>query len=203
MGFVSVLNFAQQLIQKRLQPGEIAVDATVGTGADTLFLARLAGARGRVYGFDIQQSALDRARARLEQEAQDSRPGRRSAAGGRIAYAELLLRSHAEMVQALPAESHGRVGAVMFNLGYLPGAEDLSVMTTPASTLPALEAALSLLRPKGILTAVLYPGHNGGGAESLAVEAWAGGLPVSAARVIVYRQPQRPEAPYLIAVEKI
>ncbi|MDO3408728.1 class I SAM-dependent methyltransferase [Saccharibacillus sp. CPCC 101409] len=124
-------------------------------------------------------------------------------AGARLASVELLLRSHAEMAEALPAEHRGRVGAAMFNLGYLPGAEDLGVMTAPASTLPALEAALSLLRPKGILTAVLYPGHEGGGAEALAVERWAGALPVSEARVILYRQPQRPEAPYLLAVEKV
>ncbi|NGZ75935.1 class I SAM-dependent methyltransferase [Saccharibacillus alkalitolerans] len=194
MGFVSVLNFAQQLIQKRLQPGESAIDATVGTGADTLFLARTAGARGRVYGFDIQQEALDQARARLEREREG---------GAKLAAPELLLRSHAEMAEALPPELRGRVGAVMFNLGYLPGAEDLSVMTAPASTLPALEAALSMLRPKGILTAVLYPGHAGGGAEALAVERWAGELPGAAARVILYRQPQRPEAPYLIAIEKV
>lgn len=194
MGFVSVLNFAQQLIQKRLQPGEIAIDATVGTGADTLYLARTVGARGTVYGFDIQQEALDQAQARLEKEAE---------AGTRLAATELLLRSHAEMAEVLPAERQGKVGAAMFNLGYLPGAEDLSVMTVPASTLTALRAALSLLRPKGILTAILYPGHEGGGAEALAVEQWAGELPVTTARVILYRQPQRPDAPYLIAVEKI
>lgn len=231
MGFVSVLNFAQQLIQKRLRPGEIAIDATVGTGADTLFLARLAGARGRVYGFDIQQDALDQVQMRIERERQErgheagrypqdrqlgadgathereansGRSRRRlRTAGSKLASVELLLRSHAEMAEALPTECQDRVGAVMFNLGYLPGAEDLSIMTAPTSTLPALEAALSLLRPKGILTAVLYPGHEGGGAEAAVVERWAGELPVSAARVILYRQPQRPEAPYLVAVEKI
>lgn len=193
MGFISVINFAQQLIQKRLQPGEIAIDATVGTGADTLYLARTVGARGTVYGFDIQQAALDQARTRLEKEAE---------AGTRLATTELALRSHAEMMEVLPTEQQGRVGAVMFNLGYLPGAEDLSVMTVPASTLPALNAALSLLRSKGILTAILYPGHEGGGAEALAVEQWASGLPVTVARVILYRQPQKPDAPYLIAIEK-
>ncbi|QDH22455.1 class I SAM-dependent methyltransferase [Saccharibacillus brassicae] len=205
MGFVSVLNFTQQLIQKRLQPGEIAIDATVGTGADLVFLARLAKTRGRVYGFDVQQAALDQARERLDREREaDDGPDRRSRkAGAKLASVELLLRSHAEMAEALPPDCRGRVGAVMFNLGYLPGAEDSRVMTTPASTLPALEAALSLLRPKGILTAVLYPAHDGGGVEAAAVERWASELPGAQARVISYRQPQRPAAPYLIAVEKV
>lgn len=194
MGFVSVLSFAQQLIQKRLQPGEIAIDATVGTGADTVYLARTVGARGVVYGFDIQQAALDQAQARLQKEQE---------AGTRLAVTELVLRSHAEMAEVLPADQQGKVGAVMFNLGYLPGAEDLSVMTVPDSTLPALHTALSLLRTKGILTAILYPGHEGGGVEALAVEQWASELPVTSARVILYRKPQRPDAPYLIAVEKM
>lgn len=58
MGFLSVLSFAHKLIAERLPPGGRAIDATVGTGADTLFLAKAAGPRGGVYGFDIQPQAL-------------------------------------------------------------------------------------------------------------------------------------------------
>lgn len=43
MGFLSVLSFAHKQIEGRLAPGDIAVDATVGTGADTAFLAKAAG----------------------------------------------------------------------------------------------------------------------------------------------------------------
>ncbi len=53
MGFMSVLSFAHKLISERLTLGDRAIDATVGTGADTLFLAKATGARGEVYGFDI------------------------------------------------------------------------------------------------------------------------------------------------------
>lgn len=192
MGFMSVLSFAHKLIGERLQPGERAIDATAGTGQDTLFLARACGRRGRVYAFDIQAEALSLARRRLEKE-QDSR----------LAEVTLLERSHAEMEEALPADLHGRVGAVMFNLGYLPAeGADASVITLTQTTLTALEASLRLLRPKGIVTIVLYPGHQGGDEEADAVEKWASTLPPSAGQAIVYRQIQRPGAPYLIAVEK-
>lgn len=58
MGFMSVLSFAHKLTAERLAPGGRAIDATVGTGSDTLFLAKAAGPRGGVYGFDIQHAAL-------------------------------------------------------------------------------------------------------------------------------------------------
>ncbi|MCQ4086820.1 class I SAM-dependent methyltransferase [Saccharibacillus sp. JS10] len=205
MGFVSVLSFAQQLIQKKLRPGDLAIDATVGTGADTLFLSETVGAKGTVYGFDIQQSALEQAQLRLEQEksqrSQQKQPHSQKVPF-KLSTVQWMLRNHAEMAEALPREHIGKIGAVMFNLGYLPGADDLSVMTTPSSTIPALEAALSILRPKGIMTIIVYPGHDGGGAEALAVQEWAQQLPKREAQVISYRQLQKADAPYLIAIEK-
>ncbi|MGP0586375.1 class I SAM-dependent methyltransferase [Paenibacillus timonensis] len=192
MGFLSVLSFAHKLASERLALGDAAVDATAGTGADTLFLAKSCGPKGRVFAFDIQPQALALTRARLDKEPADS-----------IAAVSLLQASHADMATVLPADVRGQLGAVMFNLGYLPAeGADPAVITLPDSTLPALEAGLSLLRPRGILTAVLYPGHPGGDAEAAAVETWAALLPASAGQAILYRQPQRSAAPYLIAIEK-
>ena len=195
MGFMSVLSFAHKLTAERLAPGGRAIDATVGTGADTLFLAKAAGPRGGVYGFDIQPAALELAGERLRlarEEAPDA-----------LAPVTLLQRSHAAMAEAVPPAWRGTVSAVMFNLGYLPaGDADKTIITEPESTLAALEAALLVLRPGGIITAVLYPGHEGGGREAAAVEAWAAGLAQPEAQTIVYRQLQRASAPYVIAVEK-
>ncbi|MBS5913089.1 MAG: class I SAM-dependent methyltransferase [Paenibacillus macerans] len=192
MGFLSVLSMAHKLAGERLQPGDAAVDATAGTGADTLFLAKACGPKGRVFAFDIQPQALNLTRERLDKGAPSS-----------LAGVTLIERSHAEMGAALPAEVHGRLGAVMFNLGYLPAAgADPALITLPDSTIPALEAAVRLLRPRGILTAVLYPGHPGGETEAAAVEAWAASLSAADGQAIVYRQLQRPAAPYLVAVEK-
>ncbi|QDY86106.1 methyltransferase domain-containing protein [Paenibacillus polymyxa] len=192
MGFLSVLSYAHQLVAARVQPGDTAIDATVGTGADTLFLAKAAGKRGRVYGFDIQQEALDYARRRLEEDTSPS-----------LAEVSLLLQGHEQMRESIPDWLHGKVAAVMFNLGYLPSeGADPTVITHTDSTLVALEAALQLLRPRGILTAVLYPGHAGGREEAEAVLQWASALPVSSGQSIIYRQLQRDASPYIVAVEK-
>lgn len=211
MGFLSVLSYAQKLVAERAQPGDIVVDATVGTGVDTLFLAKTVGAKGTVFGFDIQPLALRLARERLNAAA-PSEAGAATESGARqrggaalLAEARLLLRSHAELAAALPAAAHGHVAAVMFNLGYLPVAEvDASarVITLAETTLPALEAALDVLRPGGIVTIVVYPGHEGGDTEGDAVEAWAAKLPAVRGQAVIYRMLQRPKAPYVIAIEK-
>lgn len=194
MGFLSVLSFAHKLIEERLAPGGRAVDATVGTGADTLFLARTAGPRGGVYGFDIQPEALKLAGDRLRRAEEEGTP---------LAKATLLLRSHAEMTVALPKDWIGTVDAVMFNFGYLPAENaDKRVITLPESSIAALEASLECLRPGGIVTAVLYPGHAGGDLEAQAVEAWASSVPRIKASAILYRQVQRATAPYVLALEK-
>lgn len=192
MGFMSVLSFAHKLIMERVAhvSGAVVVDATAGTGADTLMLARAVGIKGKVFSFDIQQEALDHTAERLRKHKDEA-----------LAQVIPVLSSHDLMKQHIPQELHGKLRAVMFNLGYLPTG-DHSIITQPSSTLPALDVSLSLLAPHGILTIMLYPGHEGGAAEAEMVQQWASSLPVSLAQCIVYRQLQREDAPYLIAVEK-
>lgn len=193
MGFLSVLSCAQQWISARLQPGDLAIDATVGTGADTLFLAQRVGPCGQVIGFDIQNEALALAQARIRKQEDAAKLGSIS----------LLQLGHERMTEAVPEDWHGTVGAVMFNLGYLPSeGADSSIITQTDSTIAALEAALQLLRPRGIITTVLYPGHDGGAQEADAVLQWASALPVEQAQAVVYRQLQRETSPFLIGIEK-
>lgn len=192
MGFVSILSFAQELAAARIQPGDVCIDATAGNGVDTLFLLKAAGAGGTVHAFDIQEAALANTRQRLAKELPEDR----------LSGARLHLASHERMKELLPPEQHGRVAAAMFNLGYLPGA-DHSLITRPDTTLPALSAALELLRPGGVLTIAVYPGHEGGAAEAEAVSTWAAGLKQAEFQAMSYRfLNQRNNPPYLIAVEK-
>ena len=58
MGFLSVLSFAHKLVSER-RGLEIALDATAGTGADTLYLAKCTGSKGKVYAFDIRNRRAD------------------------------------------------------------------------------------------------------------------------------------------------
>lgn len=189
MGFISVLTMAHRWIAERVSTGELVIDATAGGGVDTLSLAQLVGAKGKVLAFDIQQEALDKTATRLyEFKEQD-----------KLAPVSLICDSHANIAHYI--EKAGTVSAIMFNLGYFPGGDE-SIITEPASTLQALEQSLDMLKVGGIITCMLYPGHTGGDTEAEAVQLWASALPVERAQCIMYRQLQRQQAPYLIGIEK-
>jgi ubiquinone/menaquinone biosynthesis C-methylase UbiE len=49
-----------------IKPGDTVVDATCGTGRDTIALARAVGSEGKVYAFDIQKNAYLLTEARLK-----------------------------------------------------------------------------------------------------------------------------------------
>ncbi len=160
-----------EALAETVAPGDWAVDATCGNGRDTLALARLTGPHagtpgGRVFAFDVQQRALDAARTLLA--AHSSRAP--------LGECVFLHAGHETMAQRLPPEARGRLAAVVFNLGYLPGG-DKTVTTRPETTLPALETAFAWLRGGGLLAVTTYPAHPGGGDEAEAVCAWAHALP--------------------------
>lgn len=155
---MSLLKFAHQHIQNVLQTGDTAIDATVGNGHDTLFLARQVGLTGSVYGFDIQIAALNITRTKLQQSLL-------------MDCVTLIQASHADMAAHIPVNAYGKIRACMFNLGYLPNG-DKSIITQTASTLSALTVACDLLVPQGIMTILAYPGHVGGDEEMANVQAW-------------------------------
>ncbi|QEL16959.1 tRNA (mnm(5)s(2)U34)-methyltransferase [Limnoglobus roseus] len=177
---------AHQIVCEYLRPGEIAIDATVGNGHDAKFLAELVGPTGRVYGFDVQPAAIARAEEML--------------AG--CPTVSLFLADHAEMAGRLPADLWERVGAVMFNLGYLPRG-DRTISTSTASTVRACDDALSLLRPGGVLTVMAYRGHPGGREETEAVRACFRRLP---AKEFAFQETPAsavPTCPVLFVVRKL
>ncbi|MDG3002173.1 tRNA (mnm(5)s(2)U34)-methyltransferase [Paludisphaera mucosa] len=185
--FHPILNQAHAWIERMLRPGDLAVDATVGNGRDTAILAERVGPKGLVIGFDLQQDALDAAAARL------TSPG--------TADRVILVRTgHEGMAGVVAREAPGRrPKAVMFNLGYRPGG-DRAFATRAATTIPALESALELTTPGGIVTVVCYPGHAGGQDEQDAVLAWARALPSPRATVVLYQFWNAVRAPCLLAI---
>jgi tRNA1(Val) A37 N6-methylase TrmN6 len=154
----TLLQLAHQCLAERLYVGATAIDATLGNGHDTVFLAEQVGANGRVYGFDIQSSAIEQTRRRLQQRQLAER-------------VTLLHISHAHMHSHLPPDAHGTTQAIMFNLGYLPGG-DKTLITLGSSTLAALNTASSLLSESGRISILVYPGHTGGADEYRAVHDW-------------------------------
>ncbi len=151
-----LIPFNQQILRGAIQVGDCVVDATVGGGYDTLFLAQCVGHTGRVIGFDIQQDALDQTRKLLEEKAV-------------AATVELHLLSHERMEEVLPEAVPLR--AVVFNLGYLPGG-DHQLITQPESTLAAVRVALERICVGGLVSIMSYPAHVGGSEEYEALHAF-------------------------------
>jgi len=175
------LEQAHDLIAGVLEQGDAAVDATLGNGHDTLFLARCVGRAGKVFGFDVQQAAVGNAGKRLDDAGVDSG-----------CYA-LFCESHADMALHITT----KVKAVMFNLGYLPGG-DKKIITQAHSTVAALSAAIESLSCGGILTVMCYPGHDGGADEADLVTNFVDELDEDDWRVTRYsRAEARASTPYL------
>ena len=96
----------------------------------------------------------------------------------------------------------GRIQAIIFNLGYMPGA-DKGVNTQVDSTLMAVNAACALLARDGVLTVMAYPGHEGGDEESRQLEVWRQQLDQAAFNTeVVFSRHPKPTAPRLFVVRK-
>ncbi|HEY0635094.1 MAG TPA: class I SAM-dependent methyltransferase [Gammaproteobacteria bacterium] len=189
MSRIDLVALAQQRVAEVIAEGDIVIDATLGNGHDTLFLAQRIGERGHLYGFDIQPAALAATQQRLAQHHL-------------LARATLLPTGHETMAAQIPAHHHSRIKAVMFNLGYLPG-NDHTLRTHSTTTLQALETARALLVPDGLIVIVAYTGHNHGRAETEAVKAWARGLEGKGFAVEITVPPSRQgNAPELVVMRR-
>ncbi len=134
--------------------GDAVIDATLGNGHDTLALARLVGSTGRVWGFDVQESAVAHTTARLSAE-------------NLLDRCLLFQTGHENIAQIVTSP----VRYVSFNLGWLPGG-DKRITTRWVTTEAALKSALTLLLPLGVCTVCAYPGHAEGDHERTALEAY-------------------------------
>jgi len=191
MKAISLLELAHNIVREKLQPGEIAIDATVGNGHDTLFLVEQVSPSGRVYGFDIQQTALDVTWNRFQQTKLPTE------------CLTLIHESHALMDQNIPASFLGKINVIMFNLGYLPGG-DKTIITQTDSTLTALTVASRILSAQGIITILTYPGHQCGDEETDQVKRWCEQLDAGKFKVnVFYCSVRKDSAPRFFVIEKI
>jgi 16S rRNA C1402 N4-methylase RsmH len=144
---------ATHWVTASLPEGGFAVDATVGNGYDTLFLADRVGPSGRVLGFDVQKMALNNASELIR-------------FAGTLDRVRLVLGCHSGLARSLMG--YPRVDAAMFNLGYLPRG-DRRIVTRPSTTIPAITALVERLAPSGRISVIAYRGHPEGPAEYQAV----------------------------------
>ena len=175
------LEMAHDFLAQVITQEDIVVDATMGNGHDTLFLAKLAK---QVYAFDIQEQALEKTSQRLQEAG--------------LTNAELILQGH-ETVDQFVRE----VKAAIFNLGYLPSA-DKSIITQPQTTLDALDKLCHMLVKGGRIAIMIYYGHEGGDIERDAVMDYVSQLPQQEYTATIYRTlNQINNPPFLVMIEKL
>lgn len=185
----SLLQQAHAILENQLHNGDIAIDATAGNGHDSLFLAQQIAPTGLVYCFDIQAAAINATQNRLN-------------TADLLNCARLIQHSHAQMAAHIAPQHHGKIEAVMFNLGYLPHG-DKSIITETDSTLLALNAATELLATDGIITILAYPGHPGGDIETIQVANWCYQLnPDKFSVKIIHSAEPKDSAPRLFVLQK-
>ena len=179
-----ITQYCHERIKQMIKNPVLCIDATAGTGKDTVFLATLVGEKGKVISMDIQEMAIEQTKKRLAKEHLSDR-------------VEVILDSHAHMDRYANEES---VSLIMFNLGYLPGG-DHNLSTKAETTIEALEKGLTLLCEGGMISLLIYSGGDSGFEEKNQVLAWLRELPDDKYTVLVeafYNKPNNPPLPVYI-----
>lgn len=178
-----LLDAAKAFIEPVIKPDSVLCDFTMGNGHDTEYLCRKAP-QGKVYAFDIQESAVENTAKRLKEAGLEN--------------AELICASHADCKKYI----HEQISAGMFNLGYLPGSGNKELHTMRESTMPAVSSAIELLKKGGILVISVYPGHEEGRLEGEMLCEKLARLDKKYYCVTMLKLINSPDAPFIIAVEK-
>ena len=181
------VTLAHRFAAKLIDPGDRCIDATVGNGHDTVFLARRVGRAGRVLGFDVQASAIVSAREQLRNRGLDER-------------VILQLEGHENVGHRLNALGWSGIRIAIFNLGYLPGSNK-RILTRVDTTLSALGPCSDALLPRGAISIIAYRGHQGGGEEYHAVWNWVRKLDSSRYKAMRYERGSS-TAPVFIWIER-
>ncbi len=174
----SILNYVRREILEIIKKDDYVIDATVGNGNDTLFLATLVS-KGKVFGYDIQKEAIGATKIKVKD------------------YHNVYLYwdSHENM---LNLKLDKKVKIILFNLGYLPNGNK-NITTKASSTLKALNNGLKILNPNGKILIVIYPGHAEGNKEQQEILNW---LKTNNYPYQIKRNTENPIAPFLVIIQK-
>lgn len=174
------LELSHDFLEEVLDEDAVTVDATMGNGSDTLFLAQHSK---HVYAFDVQEMALKKTAERLKHHG--------------LSNVTLIQDGHEQVDQYVSS-----VRAAIFNLGYLPQA-DKSIITRPDTTLAALKKLLVSLEDGGRIAIMVYYGHDGGQLEKEVLLTFLGQLSQKEYTVMTYQAlNQINTPPFLVMIEK-
>lgn len=175
---INTTTLAKNFLKQHIKQGDTVVDATIGRGNDTLFLKQIVGQSGFVYGFDIQQQAIDATTKRLLENNEYNN-------------VKLILDGHENIDKYIKNEN---LSCVVFNFGYLPRGNH-NIATKAKTSITAIQKSLYLLKPKGILSLCVYCGGDTGFEEKDAILHFVKNLDYNKYTVIVSDFFNRPNFP--------
>lgn len=184
----SITTIVKNTISEYLSNGNIAVDLTAGNGNDTCFLAAQVGDEGRVYAFDIQAIAIEKTKKLIENNGYTDR-------------VILINDGHENLSKYIK----GHINVAMVNLGYLP-CGDKNIITQPNTTIKGIKDVLELLVVGGVMSVVIYYGHEGGELEKEKVQAFLDNLDENCYDVMTISYSNRKKSPpitYFIHKRKV
>ena len=176
----NALKLSHEYIKSHLKKDDVAVDATMGRGRDTLLLCQLCR---KVYAFDIQEEALKSTGKLLEENS--------------CTNAQLILDSHHNLKNYVQS-----AGCVVFNFGFLPGG-DHSIFSHGDTSIKAIAAALDIITEDGFVSICSYYGGDTGFEERDALLDYLSALDAKKYTVMLHSFHNRPNCPPLfIVIEK-
>ncbi len=173
----------KDLLADHIGNGSVVGDFTMGNGHDTLWLAERVGKEGKVYAFDIQDGALANTKKLLEEN-------------DCLERCTLIKDSHHKLLEYVKEP----LDAGVFNLGFLPGG-DKRITTLRETTLPAINAAISVIKPGGCLLIAVYPGHEEGNIEGQLICEMLSGREQKELSAYRFNVLNAPTSPYFIFIE--
>lgn len=180
--------FLRWIWGSRLKKDDLVIDATIGNGHDSSFLLKNLLPEGILFGFDIQQQAIEATRVLIKNENPLLEEKK-------AFFLEKKCHSLIDEI-AYPKE----VSLVIYNLGYLPGA-DKSVTTATSTTLTSIKKALLLLKSLGLITITIYPGHTEGKNEANHIEEFIKTLDHKCFQILHFTI-DKENAPYVVVIQK-
>lgn len=174
-----IQEFVKTYLNDNLNKDDIVVDATIGNGYDTVFLAKTSKF---VYGFDIQEKAYNNTLKSLE--------------SNNLKNYKLILDSHENIFNYVTSFK-----GVVFNLGYLPNS-DKTVTTTEKTTIKTLKNLTSNMQQGQFIIMTCYPSHKEGQVESLAVVNFAKNLNETFTVLHYHIINSKGNPPFVIVIEK-
>lgn len=179
-------DIVSRYIDMFINEDDICLDATIGNGNDINRIADKIGYGGKVYGFDIQDIALENTKNLLDSQ-------------GNLDKVTLIKDGH----ENLDYYINEKLNFIIYNLGYLPKG-DKNIKTNDTTTIISMTKALNMMATNSIMLITAYLGHPGGKDENYAVKELLSSLNQKIYNVVGYEFiNQRNNPPILYAVEKL